>query len=175
MINTTITNTDTNLIRRACEEFLASWNRAEWMSTHGSWASESWNEKREMYDEALSDVEQALEEVPTSGDRASTVEVQALLDAVQELMSATKALDGQVVPEFDHVAEGLIDPHGVSDKEIEILDVRTSAQGWDCIKGWCAYRYGNALFLNWYRSAWGDRRERDLWVQVDPDFFGEQK
>jgi hypothetical protein len=38
-------------IRNACEQFLADWNRGDWMQAHGGWASEEWAGEREAFDQ----------------------------------------------------------------------------------------------------------------------------
>jgi hypothetical protein len=97
-------------------------------------------------------------------------------DELQELVAAVgttcAALEGQVRPdESDYIAEGLIDPNGVSDSATEIPDVGESWQDWDCTESWWAYRSGDGLYINWRRAARGHRHGRDLWVLVDEDFF----
>jgi hypothetical protein len=46
-----------------------------------------------------------------------------------------------------------------------------ASQGWDCTEKMIAYRHGDALYIWWYRKVWGNRRERDLWVLVDENYF----
>ena len=72
----------------------------------------------------------------------------------------------------DHIAEGVIDPDGyVGNDERERVCARVW-EGWECREGWTAYRCGAALVLNWWRSPTTRlRRERDLWVTIDPKFF----
>lgn len=73
----------------------------------------------------------------------------------------------------DHIAEGVIDPDGyVENEEREHTGIKRVWDGWECREGWTAYRCGDALVLNWFRSPITRlRKERDLWVTVDPKFF----
>ncbi len=71
-----------------------------------------------------------------------------------------------------YIAEGVIDPDDVATRATD-CDVSRSWQGWDCREGWGAYRVGRALYLRWWRNACGNRRDRDLWVLVDSEFFQE--
>ncbi|MGL4808979.1 MAG: hypothetical protein ACRC4O_09585, partial [Giesbergeria sp.] len=49
--------------------------------------------------------------------------------------------------------------------------VDCSWSGWDCTESWTAYRCGDALVMHWVRQAYGQRHDRDLWVEVDAEFF----
>lgn len=73
----------------------------------------------------------------------------------------------------DHIAEGVIDPDGYAEnEERESTGIKKLWNGWECVEGWEAYRCGDALVMNWWRSPNTRlRRERDLWVTVDPKFF----
>lgn len=102
---------------------------------------------------------------------AAITELDAILAAVAAVEQAARALDGQVQPDDqDYIATGTIDPDGVSDAA-DALGVSAQWQGWDCTEGWSAYRHGDALYMRWYRDAYGNRHDRDLWVRVDPRFF----
>lgn len=72
----------------------------------------------------------------------------------------------------DHIAEGLIDPDGVSD-DAQDLGVGRAWEAWNCREGWGAYRVGRALYMRWWRAPYGgtNRHERDLYVLIDEDFF----
>lgn len=105
---------DKTEIRTACETFLETWKRSDWMAEHGEW------------DEA------------------------------------------------DGIEEGTIDPDEVEDGADD-LEVGASWQGWDCREGWRAYRVGDGLYLNWWRTPYPHtaRHQRDLWVEVNGTFFEE--
>jgi hypothetical protein len=74
----------------------------------------------------------------------------------------------------DHIAEGVIDPDGVEGTAVD-LNVGRRSDGWDCTEGWDAHRYGDALYIHWWRSARGARHDRSLWVLVDAGFFGDDE
>lgn len=168
-------NTNTNIkntIEDTIVSFLEDWDRHEWLRDHGTWASEEWNEARKAYEDAVQELREAVEDLddPEYADPCSADDVARAVAAVQD---AAKALDGQVRPdESDYIAEGLLDPDGVADKA-EPCGVDCAWQGWDCREGWSAHRVGDALYLNWFRSAYGNRHDRDLWVLVDDEFFVE--
>lgn len=90
------------------------------------------------------------------------------------------------------VEEGVIDPDGVAwvedDERRQFTAsglllrsgplVAKNLDGWNCSEGWVAYQVGSALYVNWFRSPYGrgpnrSRRERDLWVCVEPAYFDE--
>lgn len=156
--------------------FISDWNRRDWMSEHGTWASEDWESERSEYEDAHSEVEVAFNDLTVDAtfgaDNTVGAEIARLHAALDRLESAHKALDGQVRPdEFsDYISEGTIDPDNVEGGAVS-LDIGESWQGWDCTEGWGAYRSDDALVMNWWRSASGQRHQRDLWVVVDEDFF----
>lgn len=83
--------------------------------------------------------------------------------------------DDTIGSESDYIAEGVIDPDNVADSAV-YLGVDKTWQGWDCREGWAAYRSGDALYLNWWRSPTTNlRHDRDLWVLVDKRFFEEEE
>jgi hypothetical protein len=151
-------------IYESCTDFLSDWDRQDWMESHGEWASSAWTSEREAYDDASARVQDALAD-------SESVDVDELLAAIEELQAAAEALRDQVLPDSsDYIAEGTIDPDSVRSSS-ECLDIGESAQGWDCTEGWSAYRSGDALVVQWYRHARGQRHDRDLWVVVDEEFF----
>ena len=78
--------------------------------------------------------------------------------------------DSSIAPDQDYICDDVIDPDGIKDDAIP-LGVGDSWEGWDCREGWAAYRAGDALYVNWWRKAWGNRHARDLWVKVCDEFF----
>lgn len=162
-------------IREACEEFLEDWDRQLWMQDNGEWASAAWDDARDEYDEAVRLLREAVEDLPDA-DRISyrtghTVDRVADLSVM--LVAAAEALDGQVTPdESDYIETGTIDPDGIRDHATLVHDGDSGSE-WDCREGWEAYRHGDALYVRWYRDAWGARHDRDLWVPVDAEFFAE--
>lgn len=179
---------DQEKIKRSIQGFLEDWDRHVWMQDHGTWASEEWAVEREIYDDARRGLEEAaaafataLEDLDDSesldaGDVVTAAE--ALEDVrvrMSEVQEAADDLHGQVCPdEEDFIAEGRIDPDGVAD-DAEDLGVARSWRGWDCTEGWRAFRVGRALYVQWYRDAYGERRDRDLWVLVDDSFFDREQ
>lgn len=162
-----------NNIKETCESFLEQWDRSEWMQAHGGWASEEFEEKREAYDDALASFREAVEELPDgeSVKYDNKHELHMIEVELKLLKEAMLALEGQVNPdESDYIAEGTIDPDNLKEGS-ESLDIGHCYQGWDCQEGWEAYRKGDALVVQWFRHAIGNRHERDLWVLVDEDFF----
>jgi len=172
-------------IREVCEAFLENWDRQQWMQDHGEWASENWNEARNVYNSAINelnstraDLVYVLNNVSDDSEEAdcnSFYYVRSALknfeNALELAELAAKNLDGQVLPnDQDYISEGLIDPDDVADKA-HYLDFSARWQGWDCTEGWGAYRAGYALIINWWRNACGNRHDRNLWVVVDEEFF----
>jgi hypothetical protein len=176
---------NTNNVKEHIESFLESWDRSEWMRDHGRYASETWNDEREVYAEhqrELTDAVQYLAEkiskLPSAEFVGSFFDVKHIEghlkdieESLQALSKAAQLLDDQVRPdEFDYIEEGTIDPDAVKDTAID-LDIGSKSQGWDCIEGWAAYRVGTSLYIRCYREAWGNRRDRDLWVLVSKDYW----
>lgn len=171
-------------ILEACENFLSDWDRREWVIEHGEWASSEWDNERGAYDIAVAKFAAAVEtldeelgNVPEShdydgGDLANARDSMANLNAAfRALESAATSLEGQIKPdESDYTSEGLIDPDGVANRADD-LECGIWGDGWDCREGWSAYRVDDALYIRWWRDAWGNRHERDLWVLVDDRFF----
>ena len=140
-------------IKTTCETFLSTWDRSEWMQDNGTWASEKWDELREEVREELKSID--LEDV----------------NLKDVLIDLADRLEGQVISGVgDYIEAGTIDPDYVA-RYAKNLEIEATWQEWDCKEGWMAYRYEDALYLRWYRDAWGSRIERDLWVLVDEEFF----
>lgn len=168
-----ITLSEQDLIRRACKAFLSSWDRQEWMQFNGTWESEKWVEAREAYDAAVEGLALAFGGIPSATH--ADADLSSIEEALTEVREAARALDGQVRPdESDYIAEGLIDPDNVLEMA-EPLDVRDNWRGWDCEEGWEACRVRDALYLHWYRQAWGQRHDRSLWVLVDSGYFKDEE
>lgn len=171
-------------IKETIEVFLKSWDRQAWMADHGEWASAQWEEEREDYractealEATLEDALKALRSRDASDlrDGVPDIDLKDIEDAYEELGRAANALLYQVRPdESDYIAEGTIDPDGVAD-DAEHLGVEVQWQGWDCTEGWSAYRVGEALYAQWYRNAYGNRHDRELWVCVDGSYFREEE
>lgn len=162
-----------NKIEDTIHEFLADWDRYEWMIEHGAWVSAEWDAARAEYDAALAE----LRDLVGAADDADCVGhwrgADAIVDCARELARCARALDGQVTPdESDYIAEGTIDPDGVKAKAVCVYD-GGSHRGWDCTESVDGYRVGDALYMRWRREAYGNRHSRDLWVLVESDFFGE--
>jgi len=151
------------------------------MQDHGEWASAEWEEEREAYQDAKDTLEEVLQAALDDVERSSSDEVPNIMGAISEardaLVEAAEALDGEVrADESDYIAEGLIDPDDVSDSATD-LEVGYSTQGWDCREGWSAHRYGDDLYMQWWRSPYGgtNRHQRDLWVLVEEVFFQDEE
>jgi hypothetical protein len=165
-------------VEKTIVAFLEDWDRHQWMMDHGEWASEEWSEEREDYSDAIEQlllsidkvketVLETLDESRADSFRDVRCALEKAMEELSEAESIAKELDGQVRPdESDYIAEGTIDPDDVSDKAVD-LDIGERWQGWDCYEGWSAYRVDDALYVRWYRTAYGNRHERDLWVLVD--------
>jgi hypothetical protein len=82
-------------------------------------------------------------------------------------VAAERACDGEIKPdENDYIEEGTIDPDLVKDNPgVKVWS--QSWQGWDCTEGEAVYLavVDGALRLvhRWYRDAYGQRHDRDLW------------
>ena len=105
---------------------------------------------------------------------------QAALAAVQEFLSgwdreAWMFEHAEWDDDNDRWRPGLVDPDEVSaDTANQEPLGGTHVRGWDCVAGWAAFRVGQKLILNWYRTECvGARIPRDLWVVVDPEYFVE--
>jgi len=161
-------NTQTKT-RNAIEAFLENWDRHQWMQDHGKWASAQWDEERAAYDGAVEELRAAVESLPAADKADGDLDgVSAALEAVRE---AAKSLADQVCPdESDYTATGTIDPADAK-SSAEDLGIGECSREWECREGWGAYRVGDALYVRWYRDAWGVRHDRDLWVLVDDAFF----
>lgn len=166
-------STDSTNITATIENFLEAWDRHDWMQEHGDWVSSEWDEARAEYVGAFEALQDAIADLP-SADRADVSSIESVRAALKTLELAAVALKGQVRPdESDYISEGTIDPDGVAD-EAEKLTGEQSWQGWDCREGWAPHRVDNDLYINWWRQAWGDRHQRDLWVLVYSDFFEDE-
>lgn len=161
----------------AIEDFLATWDRHGWMETHGEWASEAWDVKREDFEEAQEQVERAIAvDAEKADDTFVGFDADEAREAIEALATAAEALRGQVRPGLgDFIAEGTIDPSCLADQLNAVMPIAHRAwDAWDCREGWRAFKAGHALVMNWWRHGWGGQRhERDLWVLVDPEFFAE--
>lgn len=147
--------------------FLNEWNRHEWMQAYGEWASEEWDIHRENYDLQVECVQEAL----VNADSLDYSAACELTSQLESLLTCIKALDSQVLPDdSDYIAQGIIDPDEIKDKDKELLTSQMWT-GWDCKEGWDAYRLGDDLVLNWWRDAYGERHQRDLWMTIEKDFF----
>ena len=111
-----------------------------------------------------------LREAATADGNVANIDFEAIEKARVAAVEAEKALDGEVTPENDYIAEGLIDPDGVSDDAGRKVWSQ-SRQGWDCIEGESVYvavtDRGMRIVHNWWRSAYRQRHDRDLWRVVD--------
>jgi hypothetical protein len=152
------------------EDWSHDQNRQEWMQDHGEWASAAWDDAREAREEAREALAEALREAATADGNVANIDFEAIEKARVAAVEAEKALDGEVTPENDYIAEGLIDPDGVSDDAGRKVWSQ-SRQGWDCIEGESVYvavtDRGMRIVHNWWRSAYRQRHDRDLWRVVD--------
>jgi len=147
--------------------FLSEWDRQVWMQDNGEWASEDWDNEREEYDSRL----EALKDALVSADKLDNSAASYLRAQMEALLECVEKLDSQVLPdESDYTSEGTIDPDNLKDKCEEVL-ASSFWSGWDCTEGWDAYRVGDDLVLNWWRNAYNNRHQRDLWLIIEKDYF----
>jgi hypothetical protein len=157
-------------VRLLVEAFLEDWDRREWLADHAPWASEEHDAARVHYDGLRAELLEALVE----GERLDSAASGQLLAAMERLQGAIHLLDGQVLPDDgDYPVEGTIDP-GERAERLErdgAVLAKAHAEGWDCVEGWDAYLdEDGALVMNWWRTARGNRHQRDLWVVVDSHY-----
>lgn len=177
--------TESKIIREACERFLHTWSRRDWMSDNGEWVSEQWNDARDEVRAILGtvDVEAlGIDDINLDPETMSNYDIDELeermrqstdldRDAIERLLGAAEKLRDQVHPGpdgRDYIEPGLLDPDGVAN-DATPLDIGDTWEGWDCREGWQAHRCGDALYICWTRDAWGQRHERELWVLVHCD------
>lgn len=181
MDTTTREQTAANMVT----SFLDGWNRHDWMQEHGDWASSRWDAERAEYDGALVAARDSIDAIAdTLADApiaeradADSLDIDSAIDSAQDIIerlerlrAACAALDGSVSPDGgDYIAEGTIDPDDVAGEcHSECRVGGDSWRGWDCTEGWAAYLLPDGrVVANWWRSAEGQRHERDLWILVD--------
>jgi hypothetical protein len=147
-------------------EWVTEWDREEWMQDHGEWESARWDERREARDEAREALAEVLREAASADGNIANIDFDAIEEARVAAVEAEKALDGEVTPEADYIAEGLIDPDEVSDDPGRKI-WSNSWQGWDCTEGESVFvavtDRGLRVVHRWWRNAYGQRHDRDLW------------
>jgi hypothetical protein len=225
---TTTTTDRRKTAAKMAQRYLEDWDRQEWMSDHGEWASAEWDDAREEYvaraaeaveaadDEAIA-VAEAAEAAEAAAEAADDAEARAaaaaateaadaarsLADAVEYLSDdgenpdypyaitdlantadslgltqaaealramaeAAAALNRQVTPDNDYIAEGRIDPDDVADEDGTVVWAERW-QGWDCMEGQEAILLDDGrVVAHWWRDAYGCgcRHDRDLWIVV---------
>jgi len=147
------------------------WDRHEWMSLHGEWASSQWDDARAERDEVRELLAVALREGADAAASARKIDWYDIDAAREALAAVERRLDGAVEPdESDYIAEGTIDPDGVSDDPGTCV-WEDSWQGWDCTEGEGIYLAaedgGIRIVHRWWRDAYGARHARDLWRVVE--------
>lgn len=180
---TTTTKTHAARAREMAAEFLSEWDRHEWMHAHGKWASANFKTQRAEYAAALEAaiesaavIADALDEAPSEDrvherlDLDDALEAaRCMVDQLERLRAASVALDGAArEDDNDYIAEGTIDPDGLRDECRSDQEIACASwNGWDCREGRIVYLLDDGrVVLNWWRSAYGARHERDLWLMV---------
>jgi len=150
--------------------YIGDWDTQEWMEEHGEWVSSQWDEERAERDEAREALAEALRAAADAAEGGDDIDWAAVEAARERLDAADEAMADAVEPdEGDYIAEGTIDPDGVSDSPGTRV-WSDSWQGWDCQEGEDVYVAAAAedggirVVHNWWRAAYGPHRHaRDLW------------
>lgn len=103
----------------------------------------------------------------------TNTDIRAVCEAFLETWERRQwmAENGEWASGEDEIEDGTIDPDGIEEDAVD-LAIGASWQGWDCREGWGAYRVGTSLYLRWWRNpTTALRHYRDLWVQIDGEFF----
>jgi hypothetical protein len=148
------------------ENFVSEWDKETWMQEHGEWESARWDERREARDEARETFAAMLREAADEAAAGESVDLDFLATLHEKYVAAERGCEGEVTPENDYIAEGLIDPDEVSD-DPGVAVYSGDWQGWDCTEGESVHLafVDGALRVvhNWWRNAYGQRHDRDLW------------